>query len=132
MDIILALLLFLGATYLGHLIYNNRKVDTAYSISGNTFSILYGKRLINVELNERVRIPSYSKRKGIETIIVPKRVGNMEQIEHFMIRYKTSNLADALFRFGDCRHLHIVRFDPVQAKALIDIKLKLRHFIKSN
>lgn len=131
MDIILVLLLFLAATYLGHLIYNNRRVYTAYSITGNTFSILYGKRSINVELNDGIRIPSYSKKRDIETIVVPRRVGNMEQIEHFMIRYKTSNLADALFRFGDCSHLHIVRFDPVQAKALIDIKLKLRCFIKS-
>lgn len=132
MNTLLYLLLFLGCTYLGHLIYNGRKTRISYSATGLVFTIKYGKRIINVELNEKIRIPSYSRGKGIENIVVPKRFGNVDQVEHFMSRYKTSMLSDVLFRFSDCSRTSIVRFDPVHAKALIDIQIKLKHFIKNN
>ena len=131
MNYLLYLLLFLGCTYGGHLIYNGRKMRVDYDTAGNIFTIRYGKRIINVELNERTRLPSYSRSKGVEHIVVPKRPGNVDQVEHFMDRYKTSMLSDALFRFSDCSRLAIVRFDPVHAKALIDVQIKLKSFIKN-
>lgn len=130
MNILLGLLLFLGATYLGHLIYNDRKMCVKYRTTGNIFIITYGKRVINIELREEIRIPSYSRSKDVECIVVPKRTGNLKQIENFMTRYKTSILAEAMFRFSESAHaLPILRYDPVQAKKLIDVQIKLKCFI---
>lgn len=130
MNILLVLFLFLGATYLGHLIYNDRKMCVKYRISGNIFVITYGKRIINIELREGLRIPSYSRSKDVETIVVPKRAGNLLQIENFITRYKTSVLAESMFRFSESAHaLPILRYDPVQAKKLIEVQIKLKCFI---
>lgn len=130
MNILLGLLLFLGATYLGHLIYNDRKMCVKYRTSGNIFVITYGKRIINIELREELRIPSYSRSKDVETIVVPKRAGNLLQIENFITRYKTSVLAESIFRFSESAHaLPILRYDPVQAKKLIEVQIKLKCFI---
>lgn len=132
MNILLYLFLFMGATILGHLIYSERKARVKSVRSGNTFRIFYDNRTIEVILDPKIRIPSYSWVGKAERIVVPKIYGNVKQIELFMTRYKTSMLADALFRFSERNSMAIVRLDPVNAKKLIDIQLRLKCFIKNS
>lgn len=131
MNYLLFLFLFMAAVGIGCLICNDRKIRISCQRSGDRFTIYYDQRVINIELTSRVRIPSYTWVGKVETIVIPKHSGSLEQIELFMTRYKTSRLAEALFRFSEgARAWPIIRFDPEYSKELIGIQMRLKCFIK--
>lgn len=130
MNILLYLILFLLATLIGKLIVFGFDKKVKYRIEGDHFLIYYDKRFIDVELSNDIRIPLYTRRGKNEKIIVPNRKLTADQMESFMIRYKTSVLTESLFRFSLATNpIPLVQFDPERCRELVEIQLKLRCFI---
>jgi hypothetical protein len=106
-----------------------------YLETKESFVIQYNNRRIVVTPSSNTRLCTYRWKGKIETITFPTIVGvnPLEQVEHFMSRYKTSRLSKCLFNFSNMKNpTDLIAFDPVNGKLLSEIQLKLKSFIRNS
>lgn len=131
---LLLLALFLMAMGIGHLMCGVRKSKVSHLETSEGFVIQYNDRKIIVTGNPNTRMCTYRWRGKVETITFPTHSGdkNIEQVEHFISRYKTSRLSKYLFDFKNMKDpALLLAFDPVNGKALSEIQLKLKCYIRN-
>lgn len=126
--------LFLMAMGIGHVMCGVKKSKVTHLETSEGFVIHYNDRKIIVTGNPNTRMCTYRWRGKVERITFPSCFGdkNIEQVEHFMSRYKTSRLSRYLFDFKNMKDpALLLAFDPVNGKALSEIQLKLKCYIRN-
>lgn len=134
MTFLLFFVLFCMAVGAGYVMDGIRKDKVSHQETRDSFIIHYNDRKIIVTGKPNTRMCTYRWRGKVETITFPIYAGNnaIAQVEHFMSRYKTSRLSSYLFDFQNMKDpAFLLAFDPVNGKALSEIQLKLKCYIRN-
>lgn len=126
--------LFLFAMGIGYAMDGVKKDKVSYQETKDSFIIHYNERRIIVSGDRNTRMCTYRWRGKTETITFPTYPGynSIEQIEHFMSRYKTSQLSKHLFDFQNMKDPSmLLALDPINGKLLSEIQLKLKCYIRN-
>lgn len=132
--ILLFFILFLMAMGIGYVMDGARKDKISCHETSDSFVILYNDRRIVVSGKPNTRLCTYRWKGKIETLTFPiiDGVNPLDQVEHFISRYKTSRLSRYLFDFTSMKDpANLVLFDPVNGKMLSEIQLKLKSYIRN-
>lgn len=134
MTFALFFILFCIAVGVGYIMNGVKKDHISYQETSDGFVIHYNNRRITVIGNKKTRMCTYKWRGKMETITFPitSHTDPIQQIEHFMSRYKTSKLTTYLFDFGNMKDpVNLLAFDPNNGKLLSEIQLKLKAYIRN-
>lgn len=135
MTFILFLLLFLMAIGIGYVMDGVKKDKVICTETSEGFVIIHNNRRIIVTGKPNTRLCTYRWKGKTETITFPTidGVDPIEQVEHFISRYKTSRLSKYLFDFSNMKDpANLLAFDPINGKALSEIQLKLKSYIRNS
>jgi hypothetical protein len=111
-----------------------KKDKVTYTETSDSFVIIHNNRRIIVTGKPNTRLCTYRWKGKTETITFPiiDGVNPVEQVEHFISRYKTSRLSKYLFDFSNMKDpANLLAFDPVNGKMLSEIQLKLKSYIRN-
>lgn len=131
---LLFLALFVMAMGIGHLMCGVRKNKVSHLETADSFIIQYNDRKIVVTGIPNINTCVYRWHGKVETITFPIHQGNrnIEQVEYFISRYKTSRLSKCLFDFKNMKDpALLLAFDPANGKILSEIQLKLKSYIRN-
>lgn len=134
MTFLLFLALFLMAMCIGYAMDGVKKDKVSYQETNDSFIIHYNERKIIVSAKPSSRMCTYRWRGKTETITFPVYPGynSIEQVEHFISRYKTSLLSKHLFDFKNMKDpAMLIALDPINGKLLSEIQLKLKCYIRN-
>lgn len=134
MTFALFFILFWVAVGIGYIMDGVKKDCISYQETNESFVIHYNNRRIIVSGNNKTRLCAYKWKGKIETITFPitSHTDPIQQIEHFISRYKTSRLTKYLFDFSNMKDpANLLAFDPNNGKLLSEIQLKLKAYIRN-
>lgn len=133
-DFTIFLMLFVISVWLGTIISSTRKPKCTCEIRDTTIIIYYGKRILYVVGDLKVRLPSYTRTKNVENIVIPlgRGIETAQQVESFFrSSVNTSILSKRLFNFSARAHpILLMQYDPACAKELVEIQAKLNAFVR--
>lgn len=132
--LILFFLLFLMALGIGYFIDGNKEIKVGCVETPDKFIIFYDQRKIIVSGKNHTRLCTHRWKGKNEDITFPlmDNDNSIERIEHFISRYKTSQLTKYLFDFSNMnKPVFLLSLDPFHGKELSEIQLKLKSYIRN-